>query len=72
MKDSNAHFLLIHQYTIKGRVSLNQSNQGHYSGCDALWRYSYQHCSYLSINCLFSTLVILAELTPFLLDNFQI
>ena len=71
IKDSVSHFLLIHQYTMKGRVSLGHSNQVQYSGFNALWRYSYQHCWYLSINCLFSSLVVLAELTLFLLDNFS-
>ena len=71
IKDSVSHFLLIHQYTMKGRVSLGHSNQVRYSGFDALWRYLYQHCWYLSINCLFSSLVVLAELTLFLLDNFS-
>ena len=56
---------------MKGRVSLGHSNHVHYSGFDALWRYSYQHCWYLSINCLFSSLVVLAELTLFLLHNFS-
>ena len=56
---------------MKGRVSLGHSNQVQYSGFNALWRYSYQHCWYLSINCLFSSLVVLAELTLFLLDNFS-
>ena len=56
---------------MKGRVSLGHSNQVQYSGFNALWRYSYQHCWYLSINCLFSSLVVLEELTLFLLDNFS-
>ena len=36
-----------------------------------MWRYSYQHCWYLSINCLFFSLVVLAGLTLFLLHNFS-
>ena len=54
---------------MNGRVSLGLSNHVHYSGFDALWRYSYQHCWYLSINCLFFSLVVLAELTLFHLHN---
>ena len=54
-----------------GRVSLGHSNVVHYSGFYALWRYSYQHCWYHSTNYWFFSLVVLAELTLFLLHNFS-